>query len=177
MFKKLNYTNKFRLLLVAGLLLIYVAYSFAFKRTIELNTQNKELSKTALQLETAPQKLNELKAKINKLEKNVNAIGNKSVHELILDTISFHCSNNNLTIRQFPPPIIFNEPDYNVETNIIEIEGSFVNLVKLIFHLEQKVKIGKLVSCDFFIKTDNKTRSNALWCKLYIQNIVSNENN
>ena len=96
--------------------------------------------------------------------------------QLLLGIISDYCNENDLVLKDFPLPIIFNDKDYIIETNIFEIQGGFIKLLKLVYELEQKTIVGKVMSVNYEIKKNYKTKSYALTATIYLQNLKKLKN-
>ena len=174
MFKKLTYKKKNRLLAAGALVFIMLAYLLAFKKTIVLYSQCSDLKQQMQLASDAPQKAVLLEKQLKDIE---NLLGDQSStgvdnQQLLLELITNYCEKENITLREFPKPLITSEKDYSIETNIFVVEGNFIKLLNLIYVLEQKRKVGKVASVHFQSKKNYKTKRLALTATIYLQNIV-----
>jgi hypothetical protein len=161
-------------MLVAGLIpLMWMIYAFALKPTFELRN---EYNKLQLQLDSsagAPARMQQVESELKKLESEIEESNTVSFHEQLLDQLTNYCRKNELILRDFAPPVIYHVQEMRVETHPVKVEGTYVQLLKLVHYLE-KTKKGKVVSVDFFSKRDSKTQILSLTATIYVQNIVRN---
>lgn len=173
MLKNLSYKKKNILLLSACLLFGFIIYLYAFERTFGLMDECALLEEQLQQAENAPQKLSELKIELNAIESRLGEGGKfgGDVQQALLEKISRYCNENNIALREFPQPVVSQEQDYIVETNVVVIEGSFIKLLKLVYQLEQVQRTGKVAAVHFMAKEDLRTKRLQLTASLYLQNI------
>ena len=76
-----------------------------------------------------------------------------------------------------PLPHKYSVNNYTVETCVLEVKGSFINLLELVYLFEQKLTLGKIVSVSFIKDEDRFTKISNLKVTIYIQNIktINNE--
>ncbi len=153
-------------------------YSFAIKRTISAYKDYKDLSAQVQLAKNAPLNAALLESKLAEMN---FVLGNQQVNEInaqqnLLGAITNFCQANNVVLREFPKTINTEEKDFLLETNVFEIEGSFSKLLKFIYLLEQKNKVGRIASVSFKTKKDYKTKSISLSATLYVQNIKNSRN-
>jgi methyl coenzyme M reductase alpha subunit len=170
--KQLSWKQKNKLLLVSGLILLWIVYSFAIRLTIDARHQCIVLEQQLDSAADAPARLIHLKKEFRRLENitNTNDTSN-TLHERLLSIVTNYCQQNNITLRDFASPVIYHQQEWLVETHPIIVEGAYIDLLKLVHKLEQE-KTGKLVSVDFHSKRDNKTQALSLTATIYVQNII-----
>ncbi|MDQ3191763.1 MAG: hypothetical protein M3Q58_09225 [Bacteroidota bacterium] len=173
MLKQLTYKKR-NLLLISGMVLFsIVIYISPIKKTIDLHTQCNELEEKLLLANNSSSQLSLLQKQLHEVE---DIFGDKgetynNYQQNLLEIISNYCSLNNVILREFPTPIILNEQEFSVETNVVVVDGSFSNILNLIYLLEQKKKTGKISSLQFNSKKNFKTKQLGLSASLYIQNV------
>lgn len=176
MLQKLTYKTKNRLLLIASILLAFASYQLSFKKTIEAYRACTN-SEAKLELASnAPELVNELEnkvAKMNALLGNQNK-DNKLQEQALLELVTHYCQENDAVLRDFPQNVSSLQEHMLVTTNRFVVEAKFATLVKLVYLLEQKNNLGKVVSVRYQYKKDNKTREMALTATIYLQNIKRN---
>ncbi len=150
-----------------------VIYISPIKKTIDLHTQCNELEEKLLLANNSSSQLSLLQKQLHEVE---DIFGDKgetynNYQQNLLEIISNYCSLNNVILREFPTPIILNEQEFSVETNVVVVDGSFSNILNLIYLLEQKKKTGKISSLQFNSKKNFKTKQLGLSASLYIQNV------
>lgn len=164
---------------MAGIiLLLLLSYNLAIKKTIVLYSDCQEMNIKLDKIGEAPKKINTLKEKIAQYDELISK-GDTSGNDLrqtLLEKTGDFCALNNITLKEFPASVSSKKNDYLIETNTIVLEGAFAGIVKFIYLLEQKTKIGKVVSVDFTSKFDLSAKKNKLLGKIYIQNIKKQKN-
>lgn len=159
--------------MAGSVLFALIIYFTTIKKTFDLYMQCNELEELLGQADNASQQMLQLEKQLQEIE---SVFGEKeersnNYQQVLLEAISNYCSRNNVVLREFPTPAVFNEQDFSVETNLVVVEGSFNNLLNLVYLLEQKNKSGKIASIQFQTKKDFKTKQQALTASIYIQNI------
>lgn len=173
MLKNLSYEKKNRMLIIAALLFGFVVYSGFVKKTIETYGDCKELHEKMEIASNAPIE----KARIQKELVRLNSIigsekgSDTPVREALLSMLTGYCQDTNILLREFPSTLTKQETNLMVETNIFTIEGSFAKLLRLIYELEQKQKLGKISSVTYQSKKDITTKKLILTATVYLQNI------
>jgi hypothetical protein len=172
-FKNLTYKQKTKYLLIASGLFFLFVYNFVISRTFELYSINGSLHEKVMQAQNAPDKKKMLEVKINNFNNSLNKyfIDSTKNREYILATVSEFCHKNNLVLKEVPEPIITQEKDFDIETNIVVAEGGFINLLKLVYELEQNTIVARPASVNFEKKFDYKRKKDILTLSMYLQNI------
>ena len=173
MLKNLTYKKKNKLLIAVALLIFYLVYVLAIKKTMAsydeyIKAENQiELAinapKMAAQLE---KQLLQMDSKIGKQNKN-----GQNTEQALLELITNYCQNNHSILREFPETTMAQRGNLFIETNLFVIEGNFSSLINLVYLLEQKNKLGKIASVRYLLKKDFKTKEMALTAAIYLQNV------
>jgi hypothetical protein len=176
--KKLTYKQKFRITLVAGVLVAFVLFRFPISRTIAFFQDSQKLEKQANEASGAPAKVALLQAQLNRMEQ---ALGKQeaepgvSKEDALLQIITRYCHDHGALLREFPRAGSYKENGMQVETSSFVVEGDFQTLLALVYQLEQKSKVGRVASVNFQSKRDLKTGTLALSATIYIQNIKKSD--
>ena len=169
----MNNKNKNILLVVGFFVVLFIAYSFSIKKTMEakelLTTlwSEKELQSNAqskifnLQQENA-----HLDAILRKRDLSIE----NSFQQTLLKKINSFAEKEKITIISFEEPHEFELNEINLKTYFFEIKGDFRALLKLINELERQ-QLGQLVSVNFTKKKKYRTNRTALSCQFYIQKL------
>jgi hypothetical protein len=115
--------------------------------------------------------VDEYKKKLTFIENIIQNDSSVNNQQKILNIVSDFCSKYELILKDFPQPIVYTEKKYIVETSIFEVEGEFHKLLKLVYELEQVNIVGKIMSVEYEIKRNYKTKSFALSATIYLLNI------
>jgi len=178
-FKDLSFKQKNRYLAVGAGIFVILAYLLAISHTVEAFNQRKMLEAKLTNAKNSPQQITVMESKLAFINSKVNSyiVDSTKGHEQILETVSNFCQKNNLTLREFPKTSYDEQKDITIESNLIIAEGSFINLLKLVYELEHRNKTGKVSSISFFSSMDNKYKRLILSVNIYIQNIrIKNKN-
>lgn len=170
---KINHQNKVFFLLAGTLLLLILSYFYAIKPSIDLYGENKKLQQKLSRVSTAPQQVKKYKGEIKSLNNQlgyVNKSGELS-QDKILALIENFCREKNTYLTEYTQSILNTEKVYDIETNKIEITGTYNDIVKLIYEIEYKKGISKINSVQFEKRKEIKTKQNKLVATIYLQNI------
>jgi hypothetical protein len=162
-----------RYAILAGFfVMLLVSYKVAIKSTITTYSDYKELKEKSRVAEDLPIRIAELQEKLNDLNQTyfdaVKIIDN--THELFLDKLGQFASANRTTITEYPKEHIYETSSVLIETHSAILTGRFINLLKVLYQLEVKERIGRIVSVEFFTETNRRTKVSSLYMRLYIQN-------
>jgi hypothetical protein len=172
MLKNLSYQKKYYLSLLSSVLLAIIIYQFAISKTIslyqknqDLNTKLKEAVNTPAQLETIYKNL----ASLNKFIQSNQSDSAGSVHDALLGILSRYCKENGTLLKSFPETSFYTEGNFEIQTNTFTLQGSFVPLLRLVYLLEQKERIGKVSSLNFQATKDYDSKKTVLPVTVYLQ--------
>jgi hypothetical protein len=167
--------NKNILLVVGFLLLILIAYNFAFSKTIALKKQvdtleqkTKSLSNYAL-----------LAANLEKREKfadsilNKNNINSSSIQNNLLEFLNILSSDGNFTISDFNEPHTFSENGATITSYQFTLKGNYNEVLQVIYSLEQKYNFGRVVNVHFEKKRDYRKERDYLECSVIVESLFS----
>lgn len=167
----LNNKNKSLLTASGFVIFLLIAYNMAIQLTIEVRDKYNSIEKDMAQISKVPYQRLILKKEIIQID---SIIGNthKSVNsqEIILNELVTYCKANKLIIREFPKTHSIVDGDFEIETNTITVEGTFKELLKLLYSFEHKRFTGKLSSARFQLNEDLVSHRKYLTLTFYIQN-------
>jgi hypothetical protein len=174
----MTYKKKFRFLIVGIALSLLLSYSLAIKKTVKYYRDCCAMELNLDMIVEAPQNINELNKKITQIDELISTgdTSEDDFRQTLLEKTGNFCVMNNITLKEFPASVHTIKNDYQIETNTIVLEGTFISILKYIYMLEQKCKIGKVISADFSTKFDLSAKKNKLSCKIYLQNIKKQKN-
>jgi len=173
MLKNLTYKRKFYLLLT-GLVIIYIlAYNLSIKETIKLGKEKVKLKNKLSLLVNADEKIKLYEKEINNYEQNLN-YGEEIEWEpekYLIDIIGTYCNQSGLILNEFPGIHEQQRGKFSVYTYIFTIEGSFHELLELLYKVEDIKIPGTLVSAEFIKNFDKKLNKQRLFLTMYIQRV------
>lgn len=177
MFENLTYKKKNILLAIIAVLLVFAVYSLGISKTIKAYHAYSESENKMKMAENAPAMAVQLEKELIRMDEklgNQNTAGQNTA-ESLLNLITAYCQSNHAVLREFPRTSIASQSDMIIETNQFVVGGSFATLLKLVYILEQKNKVGKVASVKYQLKKDFKTKEMLLTASVFIQNIKKND--
>jgi hypothetical protein len=176
-FSILPYKKRLLYLVIAWAFFILLAYHLAIKKTILLYQTNVMVTQNMKQVQNIGKDLAQTELRLADLNTYLTPYTLDSIRnqQLIMNQISDLCKAYNLTLKHFPKAGLFNENYFSIETNIIEIEGGFANLLRLVYELETRHKIGRIASTSFKSYVDTRNKKTILSLIIYLQNVRNDE--
>jgi Tfp pilus assembly protein PilO len=171
MLKELSYKSKFHLALAGFALLLITIYFLNIKKTVELRQTYSQLNNEYLTSQNTPIVLKNLKNKLVELNHILGS--NYECSELPEELIKFSnlfSTNSNVTLVELTETKTFEKENMNFCTLSIILSGTYSDLVKYIYNLETKDKIGRISSVYFYTKK-KRNRNKELLVEIFIQNI------
>lgn len=173
MLRNLTYRKKNQVLLIAALLMVYLIYAFAIKKTIaaykEYTTSESQME-LAINAPAMAAQLEKQLLQINLRMGDQNRNG-QNTEQALLELTTNYCQKHHAVLREFPETTVVKQGDLFIETNLFVVEGDFASLINLVYLLEQKNKLGKIASVRYSLKKDFKTKEMALTAAIYLQNV------
>jgi hypothetical protein len=170
-FKNITYQKRLKWLFIAFILVFWMCYKFAIKKTIiEFNKSREndsQIIKPASETNSLMLTNQRLQHIISKYEVDTNKLQND-----LLAFVTNFCYDNQLKLKDFKPMGVIQKNDFNILTRMICVEGNFVNCLHLIYALEVLEKIGRVSSVLYKSYVDGQEKNMNLICTIYIQNII-----
>lgn len=168
-----NYKQKYKILIIVLVVSSLVIYKLTFSKTLHAYFFSRELKDKAQGIQNAPEKIAGLQKQIASFDAIIGGNANDTIEirNQIMQLSGTYCASHHLTIIGFQPPIENVRTGFVVETNILTIEGSYIDIVSFVNQLESKWKVGKVISTRYFSNLDLKTREVTLRAQIYIQKV------
>ncbi|TRW27535.1 hypothetical protein FMM05_02530 [Flavobacterium zepuense] len=173
-FEKYSYKTKFIALVLISLMLGYTAYKRSFSTLISLIKENKSLTSTINSLKNSSGNEDVLLDQINSIDKIIGKEG-LSKERIQQDIINFVAKyNKGVSIYNMESIHEFKDDNNTVYTNILDITGSFNNLLEISYNFEKKFDSSRLISLNFY-STKKNNKPDALHLKMIFQNYENNK--
>ncbi|WP_308993690.1 hypothetical protein QLS71_007940 [Mariniflexile litorale] len=146
------------------------SYKKTFKHTLsarkELNSVNEKLFNNENSLED----LYNLNNDISNLNKTIGGQTSNPevVQQKLLDFISKN--NYNVNIVSIEDVHLFSDNEFLIYSNQIELEGTFSNLINILYEIEKHFKNSRVVSTQLYSKKNYRTNTKNLFLKIILQN-------
>ncbi len=166
--------QKNSILFIGMILLFWIAYQFSFSNTFELKNQYQDLKKERKLFTNVPQKLTRLKQQnlfYDSILKSKKIVVESSFQNNLLKTITTFADSTNINVVTFNNPHIFKTDNAIVTTFSFKLKGSFSNITRLVYQLEQYYKLGKIISVHFEKKKNYKRNRHFLECTVLLQQV------
>ncbi|MBI4646425.1 MAG: hypothetical protein HY738_07485 [Bacteroidia bacterium] len=174
MIKNISYKKKVQWSLIGFIIFIIIVYSVSIRRTITLRNECADYEKQLHLAQNAPQLIAILEQKLAELNCSVasSVADGANFQQILLDKVGKYCQDNAIVLKEFPGTHKYREQDYEVETNIIIVEGPFIKLLWLEYTLEHEFTAGRVASTKFYSEKDYKTNKIRLFASICFQNII-----
>lgn len=169
---ELSYTNRLKILPLIIIMGGALVYSMTLSKTLDLSNEVTRLQTEVNQISMAPVQIQNLKHELADLDSKIGNHSGDISQEGIFRSLSQYCTGHNLMIREFPVFHKFSNQDHEVRSFQVEIEGGFHDLLKLVYHLEQKIYLGKIASLHFEKKRNRRSRREYLSLKITLQTVL-----
>lgn len=173
----MNNFQKKIVLPIGFILVLFLIYNLAIKKTVIAKKEYKELLQEKRLLDNATAKidyLNKKKAYLDLFLKQQKISVNSSFQQILLQKITAFSKNDKIEIIAFNKPHVFSNNSTMLETYSLEVKGSFTSLLKLVNYLEIS-SLGELASVNFEKKKNYRTRKEYLKAMVYLKRIKNEE--
>jgi hypothetical protein len=172
MFKNADHKKKLRFLWIGFALAWVLIYFVALRDTLSLIHDCSDKQKKVEESKKLESAMTLLRAELAVMDKKIGSRPDttKKVFDLLLDNITGYCNGKECTIKEIPASSRAVSNGYEVETYFITLEGSFKQLLDLVYLLEQRKKTGgHIASLLFFVNKNSHAKKHELRLMLYIQ--------
>ena len=172
MLRELTYQKKLKLLGPVAILALLLVYILGFKKTLNLRAEINAMKDKLTVAKDLDSKVSLIRGKLKKIDELIGSDTDSSdkVIDVVLEDITHYCNTEGCTLREIPQAHTASDANFYIETYFITIDGTYKQLLNLIYLLEQKKKSsGRLSSCLFHSKKNNATKKLSLEVTLYIQ--------
>lgn len=160
--------NKNKLLLGVFFLMLLLSYHLAFKKTLKLKEEySANVDKQELAIHV-PEELLTLSRKERYLDSqflDLN-LGTSSMQNDLLKFLNEVSTTNKVKIIEFKSPHVFHEGNSVSKTYVFNLEGNFIDMLKVVYALEKKGSFGAISHIGFEKKKNYRSR------KRYLQTLV-----
>lgn len=173
MFESYSYKKKFIALILIFCMLSVAAYRRSFGSLIEVYKENKELKELSNSIKSKTDNIDGLRNKVYQYDK---FLGNQNVSNDVIqqEIIAFSTSHKGISIQELETTHIFEEENYRVLTNQLDVIGNINDLLKLTYDFETKFNFSRVISMNFYVKKMSNS-SEELHLKIIFQNYENNK--
>lgn len=172
--KNINYKSGLTLVWISFMILCLIFYKYQVQSTIENYMHYSDLKKRVESTVNLSEKIIQLKQDINRLDSHYADTSSQSqdINEIILQKVSEYSLQNDLILRYYPSIQSQKNKDLELVTTHFIVEGRFSKILDLLFELEYKTKICRIISVKYYTVTDPKMQRKQLYASVFVQNII-----
>lgn len=170
----MNITQKNGLLAAGFVLFMWIAYAFAIKPMLMLKNEVQQLDFQNEQQQHAMQQLQLLQLQnkaYDSLLAHYKMNNSVSLQSGLLEIVNDYCLAHKLIIISFDEAHSFEKNNQSLNTYTFTVRGGYLNILKLIYNLEQNYKFGKVSGVYFEKKKNYRTYRSYLDCQVVLQRI------
>lgn len=164
-----TYKQKVWLLLAGSISFVILAWYLSFSKTFAEYRKMSAVKEKLRQAEYVTQEIAQLQQSLAVYKKD--SLAQQFSEEHLFELVTEWCQENDLTVQAMPKAEIIEQDGYRVYTNQLQLKGSYVRIVELMYALERTFKIGQLVHSDFSLVKNRETKRLELWANLHLKNI------
>jgi len=164
--------RKNTILIIASILLLFICYKFAVKKTIDYKKEYQLLKNQEQLFNDLPKQFGVLNEKNKYYDSLLTKfqITETSLQNNLLKTINKVTSTLKVKVIDFKEPHIVAENEVRKNYYTFTLEGSFENILKVIHQLEQKTKFGEVATINMIKGKQPRSRKEFLQAEVMIVN-------
>lgn len=153
------------------ILLIVLAITFAIKPTIDLQSEISTLNDKLKINGNLDREIEHLQETLKPLNDRENQINWEEYNQYALAEITEYASKSKVKIVEFQPTLSKDYEDYRANLFEIELEGSYIRLLKTLKQLEHNAELGEVISSKFYLHKERKTKKESVHLIIYLQRL------
>ncbi|NAS32042.1 hypothetical protein GTQ40_13735 [Flavobacteriaceae bacterium R38] len=168
----MNSKRKNIVLVVFSILILFICYKYAIKKTIDYKIEYQLLKNQETLFNDLPKQFGLLNEKNKYYDSLLTKfqITETSIQNNLLKTINKAARGLKVKVIDFKEPHVFIENDTRRNSYTFTIEGSFESILKMIHQLEQKTKFGEVMNVNMEKNRRPRSRKEYLQAEIMIVN-------
>lgn len=163
-----SYRIRFTILVFLSLIVFYLAWVFALKKTIHLVRENEMLKNQINLAASSDLREDELKRLIDKYDFGRATYSQQEV----LDSITKFTKEHDLLITDFQSIQQKKENDIILSYQPIEIQGSYQSILRLVYYIEHERQLRAVNHLKLFIYENKRKKTKNLRAKFYLLDVI-----
>ncbi|WP_353780256.1 hypothetical protein [Winogradskyella sp. 3972H.M.0a.05] len=170
MFKQFTYKQKFFGVVIASILLGLAIYKKTYKHIFDIRSELRVENSKVVDANLSHNEMIYLKNELNYLDDIIGGskTNPETVQQKILNFITG--PSHNVNVVTFQNPHVFEDNEFFIHSNTLELTGNYEDLLKLLYKLEKDFKDSRVSQTKFYTKTNYRTRTKTLYLKIIFQN-------
>lgn len=168
----MNSKRKNIVLVVTSILILFICYKYAIKKTIDYKREYQLLKNQETLFNDLPKQFGILNEKNKYYDSLLTKfqISETSIQNNLLKTINKAASDLKVKVIDFKEPHVFIENGTRRNSYSFSIEGSFESILKMIHQLEQKTKFGEVMNVKMEKNKRPRSRKEYLQAEIMVVN-------
>lgn len=175
-----SYRNRTILTYFGMVLILVFVYQNNIRTTIELYKEYTQMEEKLNQNADLVLRVSILQQRVTELNGGNLATGavDSLTQSAMLDVISKTSARYSLKLYNIGDPVLYTQHQYQVELNMVALEGSFINLTKAIHYFETTNSLkANLMSVDYKLVKSYSGKGDRLVATLYLQRVQGRRHN
>ena len=174
--KNLSYRKKYRLLWVGTFVLFLIACQISLQPTWKAYSRYHTFSEQGQQETPAAERLIQLRRELEKAEAYMATYRTDStLTDPLLTGLTPLCRTYGVRIDALTPTREEPMGNHTVIIRSIRLQGNYLSLLKVIHHLEYRLRAGRLASVQFIVQEDLLRGKKILYANCYLQQLHIDE--
>lgn len=160
--------QRFRIVLAGIVLLALAAYFLSIRNTFNLRNQLALKETQLASIASAPQTIRQLQGQLDQLDSQLSQ--GQYDRNTLFALISSFCDENELDLLEFGEEQRWQEGQITYIINPIQVVGSYQNILRLMYLLEQQQRSGYLTHCEMSMqRKSRRNKKEELRAEIHIQ--------
>lgn len=174
MFNQLTYKQKFFAVILIFVLLGLATYKKTYKQLFSANTELRHVEQKLSTAQGSYDQVIYLKNELNYLDAIIG--GNNKAEDVQQQLLDFIIKSNiEVNVITISDVHIFEENEFNIVTNQIELSGNYEDLVSLLYKIEKEFNNSRVSNIEFYSKKNYRTNTKKLFLKITLHNYEKNK--
>lgn len=173
MWQRLDNRRKFRALVAVLALSPLVMWLLAVSDTVEAAQECARLRDQYASAGELDGRIADLRLKAANISESLGMVeGDATAFQTaLLSAVSGFCAKERLELVDFPASETHIDAGLHMETIALVVEGGFIPTVRLVSHLENEARVGKLISTAYTRMLTRRDRRTVLRTTIHVQNV------
>ncbi|MEL7423225.1 MAG: type 4a pilus biogenesis protein PilO [Bacteroidota bacterium] len=160
--------QRFRIILASLVMLGLIAYFLSIRNTIQLRKQLTQKETQLASIASAPQTIAQLQQQLDQLDNQLSQ--GQYDRNALFATISSFCDHHQLSLLEFGEEHRWQEGQITYINNPLQVAGSYQNILRLMYLLEQQQRSGYLSHCKMNMqRKSRRTKKEELRAEIHVQ--------
>ena len=168
--------HRFYLAIGGLIVVVLIALMGPVNQMLTVKNELNDVESQLMKLGQAPQRIRYIKSILKKMDDKIGVSDSSTINQQALFICLSKCSKNNqIAIREIANEHIYTDNYVRYETFVFILEGSFINILKMIKELKSQLEEVSILSLDFSKEKDRRSKKERLMVELILQKRTKNK--